>query len=219
MPDPIRVLLVDTPTLSRRCLAALLNRKRHLQVVGEAATASQALVQVRSLQPDLAVVEPAVAEDGLQLVADLCQEIAGGAVLVLTLGDSSPSRALQAGARGYLQKQCEPEDLVRAIERVHTGELVVAAEFADTIVRDLDAGQSGGAVAAGLTPRELAVLQLVVQGRTNQEIAYELCITEHTVKGHVAKILRKLELDNRVQLASFATHHRLFGPTDAEEAV
>jgi DNA-binding NarL/FixJ family response regulator len=212
MAHEIRLLLVDTPTLARRCLAALLNRRRGLRVIGEAASGPDALAAAQALAPDMVVVEPAVPNGGAQLVAALCRQVPGRAVLVLAQpgDDVAASRALQAGARGYLIKDCEPDHLVRTIERVNAGELVVAPEAARVMLREFAGEEARGAESGdALTAREREVLGLVAYGRTNPGIAQELSITEHTVKGHVAKILRKLRVDNRVQLAAYATQRRL----------
>jgi len=191
-------LLVATPTLFRRCLVTVLSRRRRLDIVGEAATGAEALLQARSAQPDVAVVDLEVPEGGPRLVADLCQRVPSCGVLVLTLGREGgvAGSVLEAGARGLLEKQCEIEDLLQAIERVHAGELLVAPAVAHTAVRDLVRGPTREPNVSGLTARQLDVVRLVAQGWTNQEIARELFITEHTVKAHLAKILAKLQLDN-----------------------
>lgn len=209
--DAIRILLVDHQTLLRRSLSVLLNRRRRFDVVGEAATGSEALAQARSLQPAVTVVEPDVPEGGPNLISELCRETPTCGVLVLTSGspEDGAGRVLQAGARGYLDKSCEPDDLARAIERVHAGELVVSPGATDALLKDLGGETSREPAPSGLTEREVDVLRLVVQGRTNPEIARELCITEHTAKGHLAKILSKLALDNRVQLATYGLQHGL----------
>jgi DNA-binding NarL/FixJ family response regulator len=218
MPNSVRLLLIDTPMLPRRSLAALLNRRRGFHVVGEAETGSSAVHQARALQPDVAVVELDVPDGGPQLVADLSREAPGCAVLVLTQGNEgrAATRALQAGARGYLDKNCEPDDLVRTIERVRTGELVVAPRVAAAVVRELSGEPSRGPASNGLTEREIEVLRLVAYGRTNPEIARELCITQHTVKGHLSNILNKLGLENRVQLATYAMQLGLAEPPDED---
>jgi two-component system nitrate/nitrite response regulator NarL len=210
--EPIRVLLVDHPGLSRHGLVALLARRRGLRVVGEADTGLEALALARAVQPDVVIVETSVPGGGVKLVTDLAREQRQCAVLVLTETSSDPavSRALQAGARGYLQKSCEPDDLVRTIERVHLGELVVAAHAAPVLYGH---GRSQGPP-EGLTERELEVLRLVARGRTNPGIAQELGITEHTAKEHLANILDKLGLENRVQVATYAVHHGLAAMAD-----
>src|SRR5215217_5902382 len=109
MVAPIQLLLVDNDTLFRRCLADHLQQQPELQVVAQAAAAADALAQARSLQPDVVVLDPAMPDGGPRLVAELCREAAGCAVLVLTLGDGTDqaSPLLRVGARGYLQKNCE----------------------------------------------------------------------------------------------------------------
>lgn len=189
-------------------------------MIGEAGSGSQALAEAQALRPDLVVVEPEVPEGGPPLVADLSRGAAGCAVLVLTGGgdEGAASRALQAGARGYLVKDCAPEELVRAIERVHDGELVLASGAAEAVLKDLGTDPERASGPLGLTAREGDVLGLVVQGRTNPEIARALCITEHTVKGHVARILRKLGVGNRVELAAHATRDGLATPAPVDGA-
>lgn len=211
MPEPIGVLLVDGQTLLRRCLVTLLGRRRDFRVVGEAATGDDALAQARVLKPDVVVVDPDVPRGGAELVSELCRELSQCSVVVLTGGGGSgeASRVLRAGARGYLEKTCQLEDLVRAIQRVRLGELVVAPAAAGAVFHHADGHPGHGAGQERLTGRELEVLRLVAQGRTNPEIARELTITEHTAKGHLAKILAKLKLDNRVQLATYAMRQGL----------
>lgn len=218
---PIRLLLVDSPTLHRRCLAAILNRRRNLRVVGEAGTAAEAIDVVGTLRPDVAVVELRVPGGGTSLVADLCRAEPACSVLVLTNSndDAEVRHALQAGARGYLDKDREPDDLVRTIERVHAGELVVAPAAAETVMRHFSGSRSDGAGPGGLTARELEVLRLVVQGRTNPQIAQELCITDHTVKAHLTKILSKCGLENRVQLAAYALQQGITPPPESGSPV
>jgi DNA-binding NarL/FixJ family response regulator len=162
------------------------------------------------------VVDPEVPDGGIKLVGDLVQARPGCGILVLTRSTdgSGVGHALQAGARGYLQKDCEPEALFEAIERVHRGELVVAPALREAVVQDLGTGPSRRSGPASLTLREIEVLRLVAQGHTNQEMARELVITQHTVKAHLAKMLGKLGLDNRVQLAAYATQHGIASPNN-----
>ena len=205
--EPIRVLLVDHPGLSRSGLVALLTRRRGLRVIGQADNGLAALSLARAAQPDVVIVDTTVPDAGLKVVTDLCREVHGCTVLVLTqqTSDDAVSGALQAGARGYMLKSCEPEALVRTIQRIHLGEVVVAAQTSSVrngLVRSPGAPD-------GLTERELEVLRLVARGRTNPSIAHELSITEYTAKEHLANILAKLGLENRVQIATYAVHHGL----------
>jgi DNA-binding NarL/FixJ family response regulator len=214
--ESVRVILIDAPTLHRRCLAAFLQRRRGLQVVAQAGTGNDGLALVQSLKPDVVIVEPSVSNGGTELIAQLSQAVNGGVVIALTdsareAGAISVGEALQAGARGYLDKYCEPEDLIRAIERVRLGEVLVSAK-AEAVGHEAPAGGSAGPDGPPLTNREREVVRLVVEGRTNADIARAMCITEHTAKGYLAQILRKLAVDNRVQLATFALQQGL-GPS------
>jgi two-component system nitrate/nitrite response regulator NarL len=213
MPEPIRLLLIDYPTLSRRGVAALLTRRRGVRVVGEPGNGAEARVLARALRPDVIVVDTRVAGGGTRLVADLRRELPRSAVLVLTQdsGWTAATSALQAGARGYIQKSCEPDDLVRTIQRIHLGELVVASAAADRTTYLGHDDVPGSA----LTVRELEVLRLVARGRTNPGIAHDLAITEHTAKEHLTNILDKLGLENRVQIATYAVQHGLGPVADA----
>ena len=206
MPGHIRVLLVDSPALLRRCLTTLLGRKRHLDIVGDAGTGPEALAQARALQPDVVLVDPAIPDAGPALVADLCSQTPAGAVVVLTSDakQGTVARMLHLGARGYLEKDCDVEAVAQCIERVYAGELVITAPPSATLPQDFAAFRETDP-AASLTPRELEVMPLAAVGRTNREIGLQLCITEHTVKSHLARILRKLQLDNRTQLSIYAT--------------
>lgn len=217
MSEAIRLLLIDHQTLLRRCLAAILNRKHCFQVVGDIATGCEALSLARSQRPDIIVIDPDTPQSGPELIELLCEELPDSVVVVLSSGDDDVAKqALLAGARGCAEKSCEPEDLVRTIKLARAGELAIAPRMVDVILQSLN-GPPPFDVPNGLTKRELEVLPLVVGGRTNPEIARELFITEHTVKGHLAKILSKLDLNNRVQLATYAVQHDLVASPEAPE--
>lgn len=204
MPQRIRVLLVDSPSLFRRCLGIALGRGRRIEIVGDAGSGPEALSEARSLAPDVVVVDPAVPNGGPGLVAELSHQVPGAAVVVLTARarQGTVARMLEHGARGYLEKECDVRDVAQCIERVHAGEVAVASPAAEGLSKDLAASRN--AVSRSLTLREIEVVRLAADGRTNGEIAQALCITEHTVKSHLTKILGKLGFANRVQLATYA---------------
>ena len=214
MPTITRILLVDGSALFRRALATLLNHRRGLRVVGEAASGAEALAQCQEAQPDVVLLDPAINDGGPGLIAELARRQPSCAVVVLC-DDSTNEQAsavLQAGARGYLLKSCEPDDLVRTIERVRAGELVVSPAVAGMVFRSTGIQPDRGRDLSTLTDREREVLSLVALGKTNAQIAQELAITEHTVKTHLAKVLGKLRAENRVQLAALAVEHGLVRP-------
>lgn len=221
MAEAIRVVLVDDETLLRQCLANLLNRRRGLRVVGEAETVDQALDVTRMTEPDVVVIAPEVADNGVSVVADFSHARPGCPILVLTREEDpgGAGRALRAGAQGYLRKTCGLNDLIRAIERVHAGELIVASVEAGAVLNELSSETTRESSASGLTARELDVVKLIARGWTNAAIARELYITEHTVKGHLVRILSKLKLENRVQLAAYATQQGLLDESESAAEV
>ena len=209
MPERTRVMLVDGSTLLRRCLALVLGRTRRLEVVAEATSAEQALAEAASAQPQVIVLDPDVPQGGPKLVADLRDSVPECALIVLTasVDGAVARRALEAGALACLEKDCEPEAVVDAILRAHGGELVMAPGLARAMIADRTASHSRASGAESPTARELEVLDLVARGYTNQGIARELVITVHTVKSHLAKLMGKLGLRNRAQLATYAAQH------------
>lgn len=211
MAQPIRVLVAHGQTLLRRSLAMVLNTRHGIRVVGETANRMRTLIDAQALEPDVIVLHLDLPDGGAPLVADLAQRLPRSAILLLL--DSADTEAavdaLQAGARGFLHRNCTPDDVVHAIRRMRHGELVVPHVVADSMLNRLEGDTSDSVAQWGLTRRELDVLALVARGHTNLEIARALRITERTAKGYLAKILDKLGLENRVQLATFALQHEL----------
>jgi len=209
--DTTRVLVASTKALFRDCLSNVLDRRREFKVIGQAGDATQAVIRAKALRPDVAVLESGAREPDPDAVRQLTD--AGCSVLVIASPRADgASRVLQAGGRGYLSSDCDLQELERAIQRVHAGDVVVAARpprhFLEEVGHEPAAERH-----TSLTPRELEVLRHVAMGRTNAEIADDLCITEPTTKGHIAKILSKLGLNNRTQLAAYAISHDLVEPT------
>lgn len=201
----------------RQCAVAALGRRRRFRVVAEAADLRTAMIRVEGAEIDVivALLAPPIGAAELDGVRELAR--AGRAVLVLSAAPAGEvSQLLKAGARGYLDDSRELQHLEQAIDQIHAGGDIVVA----TAPGRAEYFPGGGDrvrsevrfPAASLTGRELDVLRLVALGRTNGEIARELCITENTAKGHLAKILSKLGLHNRVQVAAYAMHNRLAEP-------
>jgi len=229
---PIRILVVDDHTLFRRGLTALLSRDPHLQVVGDAADAGQALRKAEELRPDIILLDnhlPGV--NGVDALPGLREAAPGARILMLTVSEdeSDLAAALRGGAAGYLLKTTEGEALTAAIERAMQGDSVIAPEMTSKLVSAFR-GASGGAMAeaasvatlaqtpaqavvqaaiASLSPRELDVLRGLVRGASNKEIAREHGIAETTVKIHVQHILRKLGVGSRVHAAVLASESGL----------
>jgi DNA-binding NarL/FixJ family response regulator len=199
------VLIAGSSALARQCVAAALNHDRRFEASPQ--DRSSALVdEARESNVDVAVVDV----DGSAPEADAVARLAAGGTAVLALSSSAggAKELLEAGARGYLDKNCDLRDLEQAIERVHTGNIVVVTGAAGELLNG-NGNQDGH---PDLTDRELDVLRLVAIGQTNAEIARQLCITEHTVKGHLGRILSKLALENRTKLAGYAFQRGLAEP-------
>lgn len=196
------VLLVDDHPLLRQGIARALSREPGLEVVGEAATAEEALEAARRLQPDVVVLDLALGEaDGLDAIPRMRRALDGGLVLILSMFDETvyAERCLRAGASGYVMKEEASEVLVDALHRVLDGEVVVSEAMRRRLVRRA-AGKDDGSPVEALTDRELQVFRLVGEGRSTREIAEGLGLSVKTIETHRAKIMRKLGLDGAAQL-------------------
>jgi DNA-binding NarL/FixJ family response regulator len=209
---PVRVFVVEDQLLVRRGIVELLEPEEEVEVVGEAEDGVEALRQIPHLKPDVALVDARMPRmDGIELILRLSEEHPRVAAIVLTTFDDDEYvfGGLRAGAKGYLLKDTSPEDLVSAIRKASRGETVLGSPVAARLVAELtrsplpQEGESGGDSEV-LSHREIEVTRLVGRGATNAEIAGELYISEGTAKNNVSKILRKLGLRDRTQLALYA---------------
>lgn len=221
VPDhPIRVLLVDDHAIVRKGVRALLAEHADIEVVGEASNGEQAVVQVDLLEPDVIVMDLAMqVMDGIQAIRLITARHAGARILVLTSfsGEDKVFPAIKAGALGYLLKDSEPADLVRAIELVGRGEPSLHPKIALQVLQELRRPPDKTPVPDALTPREVEVLNLVAKGLSNRDIAAQLTTTEATVKTHVSSILSKLHVANRVQATLYALQEGADARTQASE--
>jgi len=213
----MRVLLIDDHALVRKGIEELL-QSRGVQVVAAVGSGEEGVRRARELPADLILLD--VKMPGMNGVETLQQLRASGVrapVVMLTMSreDADLSAALRAGARGYLLKDMEPEDLVPALKAAVQGDNVVAQELVGSLA-GLVRGDAVPALAprkaapfAELTPRELEILEHIADGSSNKMIARALEITDGTVKLHVKAILRKLGLRSRVEAAVSAVEHGL----------
>jgi len=212
----IRVLLVDDHTLFRKGLAELLERNPQISVAGVTGSAEEARQLLEELKPDVMVTDLHMQPvDGLSLLRQLQQEGNGIPTLVLTVSNAEEDLAnvLRAGARGYLLKDMEPDDVADAIVRAARGETVVAPSMTMKLVGLLQNNQPAAQQPASmldlLTQREREILSHLALGESNKVIARQLDISHDTVKLHVRHILSKLSLTSRVEAAIFAVEHKL----------
>lgn len=210
MSGPTKVLLVDDHAIVREGYRRLLEDEANITVVGEAAHAAQAYEQVRSLQPDVVVMDIALpGVSGIEATRRMLRDQPPLRILMFSMYDDAiyARRALEAGALGYLSKATAPEVLVRAIHAVSRGERYVSPDVAANIAGA--AAQPGKSEIAALTPREFEVLRLLVQGETVRSISEKLALSEKTVANHQSAIRDKLGARNSAQLARLASQLNL----------
>jgi NarL family two-component system response regulator LiaR len=207
MPAPIRILIVDDHAIVRKGIRALLATKRDIQVVGEARDGAEAVSQAQTLHPDIILMDLMMPRmNGIQATREITTGQPGTRVLVLTsfAADEQVFPAIQAGALGYLLKDSGPLELVQAIRQVFRGEPSLDPSIARKVLYELSTPPQKPLTPDPLTAREMEILRLVAQGKSNKEIAGNLVIAEETVHTHVSKILNKLHLASRTQAALYA---------------
>jgi DNA-binding NarL/FixJ family response regulator len=220
----IRVLIVDDQELVRTGFRLFLETQPGLAVVGEAGDGEEAIERVRELRPDVVLMDIRMPTmDGVEATAKLTSGAIEPAprVLVLTTFDLDEYvyAAMKAGASGFLLKDARREQLVTAIRTVAAGESLLAPSVTRRLIEDFCSRPAPGVTVPdqleSLSERELDVLRLMARGRSNAEIAGELFISETTVKSHVARILAKLNLRDRVQSVVFAYESGLVRPGES----
>ncbi len=213
----IRVAVVDDQELTREGFSLILDAQPDLEVVGVATDGAEAVALVRAHAPDVVLMDVRMAVmDGVEATRHITGLGTGSRVLVLTTFDLDEYvyAALRAGASGFLLKDAPRATLIEAVRCVHAGEVVLAPDVTRRLV---EAYVARGAVRpdpalARLSPREAETLALVAQGRSNAEIAGQLFLSEATVKTHVARVLAKLSLRDRVQAVVYAYEHGIVAP-------
>jgi NarL family two-component system response regulator LiaR len=209
MSAPIRLLIVDDHSVVREGLRAFLRLQDGIAVVGEAASADEAISVATTSAPDVVLLDLVMpAGDGIGAIRRLLEVAPGVRVLVLTsfADDAQIFAAIAAGAAGYLLKDIDPEALADGIRDVHAGRPALHPSVATRLMH------RGGPPSPGygeLTPRERDVLRLVVEGLANKQIAQRLGIGEKTVKTHVSRVLAKLGVSDRTQAAVLAIREGL----------
>ena len=218
----IRVLLAEDQALVRDGLRMMLAAEPDIEVVGEAADGKQALELVRRLVPDVALMDVRMPElNGIEATRRLAAAGSPVRVLVLTTFDLDEYvyEAMRAGASGFLLKDARREQLAAAIRAVSAGEMLIDPAVTRRLVEDFcrrpPPTTGVPAAAQTLTERELEVARAVARGLSNAQIARELYLGETTAKSHVANILAKLDLRDRVQIVVFAYESGLTRPGDA----
>ena len=217
MAETIRILVTDDHPVVRRGLCGLIRTEPGMEVAGEAADGVEAVLQARLLQPDVILLDMVMPhKNGVEAIKEIKAENPDVRILVLTsfAEDEQVFPAMKAGALGYLFKDSSPQELLRAIRDVYRGESSLHPTVAHKLIRELYQSPDLSLTDPPLTERELGVLRLVAQGKTNQQVAKKLFIGERTVGNHVSTILRKLHLANRTQAALYALRKGLIDLDD-----
>ena len=214
--EPLRILLVDDHVIFRKGVMALLAPRRDVEVVSEAGDGCEAIAQARETVPDVILMDISMPKcSGLEAVRIIKREMPHVKIIMLTVSDDGRDlfTAIKNGADGYLLKTLEPYELFDMLEGIRHDEAPITGTLARKILqefRQTDQSQPPQLEARDeLTSREIEVLELVVEGAKNREIAAALSISENTVKIHLRNILEKLHLQNRIQAAVYAVRQGL----------
>jgi two-component system NarL family response regulator len=202
--NPLRLLVVDDHPVARHGLVALINHQADLTVVGEAATGCAAVEQFAALQPDVTLMDLRMPElDGVAAITQIRAVAPQARIIVLTTYDSDEAiyRGLRTGAMAYLLKDAQPDELLGAILAVAAGQKRIPLEVAAKLAERMNSPE--------LTSRELDVLRLLVEGRSNTEIGAALLIAEGTVRAHLNSIFQKLDAQDRTHAATIAIRRGL----------
>ena len=202
MTPAIRILIADDHPLVREGLAAVLEHESDLEVVGQAGDGIEAVALARRLAPDVILMDLQMPRmDGVAAIKQIKQEAPAIAVIILTTYDTDDYifHGIEAGARGYLLKDSSPDEVVRAIRAVSRGESLIEPRVASRLLDRLSQYPVAPRHEAGLTPREVEVLNLMAKGAVNKQIAGQLLIGESTVKTHIIHILGKLGVHGRTE--------------------
>ncbi len=214
---PIKVLLVEDYLLTRTGLKAIIDRDPEIAIIGEAQNGEEAIAKVSELLPDVILMDVGMpVMDGIEAARIIRETHPAMKIVMLTASDSDRDifASLCVGASGYCLKDVSPDRLFTAIKSAYNGDIWLDASIAQKVIREygLQPGINNKRVASlpdPLSPRELEVLNLLVNGASNQEIANTLVISLATAKTHVRSILNKLAVDDRTQAAVNAMRHGL----------
>jgi DNA-binding NarL/FixJ family response regulator len=218
----LKVLLVDNKELFREGLARILESQSHICVVYQCDNGSKAVEKAQESEPDVVLMDADLPQcDGIEATRRINESLPNTRLAMLTDSEDEEKlfTALQAGATGYLLKSIRVDDLVKSIDLIAEGEVIVSHPLSEKLLSEF-ASMREQKVAreseseTGVSDRETEILTLVVQGATNKEIAKTLVIAENTVKVHVKNILEKLQLRNKQQLAAYAVEKGLVSETE-----
>ena len=219
----LRILIADDHGLVRRGAREVLHSRRGWRVVGEAANGREAVQKAKELKPDVAVVDIGMPElDGVEVTRQIREIVPDTKVLMLSMHESDQMvrRALEAGARGYLLKSDLTECLANAVEAVAEGKRFLTPKVSEIVLegflRTKGPRQQGERAGVRPTPREIEIIRLLAEGKSNKEIASQLGIAVRTVETHRAKIMLKLGLHSLAELIHYAMREEIIAKRGSE---
>lgn len=198
----LRVLVVDDHPLFRIGVGTLLAAEPGIEVVGEAASGADAVASAAALRPDVVVMDLHLPDlSGIQATRHIVAANPGTGVLMLTMADESESvfAAMRAGARGYLLKDAEPDEIIRAVQAVARREAIFGPDIANRVLAFFNQPPVSEPVFPELTGREREVLALIAAGHSNSLIASTLCLSPKTVRNHISNVFAKLHVADRAE--------------------
>lgn len=213
----IRIFVVDDHVLFRESLVAVLNTQKDLEVVGQGATVDESKSRLSASKPDVVLCEVRMdGQSGLDLLRDIPTLSPGARAIALsaTEGEKDVVEAMRRGARGFLAKQCPVDLFLKCLRKVHGGEIWLNGHLTEAVLHAFGSQQPPSKLdgKTQLSRREMEVIQLVIQGYKNRDIAQKLFISEKTVKNHLSAIFNKLGVTDRLELTLYAFERRLFPP-------
>lgn len=211
---PARIILADDHRILREGLVAMLRREPDLDVVGEAADGLEAVRLAKELQPDIVITDISMPGlNGIEAIRLILAHVPGVRALCLSVHEETRlvAAVMDAGASGYLLKECAYEELLRAVRALLANRVYISPSIAGVLVQDYRDRRSGGGVSAGskLTAREREVVQLIAEGLTTKQIADRLHVSVKTVGTHREHILAKLRLSGTAELTRYAIREGL----------
>lgn len=223
-PAPIRVLVVDDQALFRRGLIVVLAASSDVEVVGEASDGEEAVARAQELRPDVVTMDIRMPRlSGIEATRHIRRLLPATEVLMLTVSDDEDDlyESVKAGANGYLLKEIAVEEIAETVRAIVQRQAPVSPSMTSKLLTEFRslarrASEREELLPPELTDREMQVLRLIAQSRSNKDIAAALFISENTVKNHVRNILEKLHLHSRMEAVTYAWRKRLLDPREAE---
>ncbi|MCL0075752.1 response regulator transcription factor [Dehalococcoidia bacterium] len=204
--EQIKVLVVDDHSLFRGGVVGVIASQEGMQVVAEAENGREAIEKAREIQPDIVIMDLSMpVMGGVEATRLLLEVVPGANVLMLTISEKDEDLfdAMKAGARGYILKGADPEELVRAVTHIAQGGVIISPAMAPKLLAEVGVSKEPQKrEELGLSPREREILALIADGLTDREIAEELFISVNTAKTHLKNILTKLQVKSRAQIVA-----------------